>query len=107
MSDQKMVKIVYNSCYGGFGLSDAALARYSELSGIDRDSVDMLHCDDWSCRHDPLLVQVVEELGKAANDTYSDLRIVEVPSGTKYRIDEYDGNETVMTPDNYVWEIAE
>jgi hypothetical protein len=105
MSDQKMVKIVFNSCYGGFGLSDAAVERYSELSGFDSQGwCDML---GWSCRHDPLLVQVVEELGKAANDTYSDLRIVELPSGTKYRIDEYDGNETVMTPDNYVWTIAE
>lgn len=29
-----MVKIVYNACFGGFGLSDAALVRYAELRGI-------------------------------------------------------------------------
>lgn len=52
-------------------------------------------------RHDPVLVQVVEELGDKANGEYAKLRIVEV-SGP-YRIDEYDGSESVETPDSYDW----
>jgi len=28
------MKIVINSCYGGFGLSDTAVLRYAELKGI-------------------------------------------------------------------------
>lgn len=29
-----MTKIVYNTNYGGFGLSDAAIMRYAEIKGI-------------------------------------------------------------------------
>jgi hypothetical protein len=52
-------------------------------------------------RHDPVLVQVVEELGEKAGGKFSELRIQEV-SGP-YRIDEYDGMESVETPDSYDW----
>lgn len=52
-------------------------------------------------RHDPILVQVVEELGKKANGDYANLHIVEVDG--PYRIDEYDGSESVNTPDDYDW----
>jgi len=46
-------------------------------------------------RHNPLLVQVVEELGPSANGSCAELRIVEIPDGTDYEIDEYDGNEHI------------
>jgi len=54
-------------------------------------------------RHDPILVQVVEELGDKANGMCAKLAIDEV-SGP-YRIDEYDGYETVKEPDGYDWII--
>jgi hypothetical protein len=46
-------------------------------------------------RHNPLLVQVVEELGTAANGSHAKLKVVEIPDGTRYEIDEYDGMEHV------------
>jgi hypothetical protein len=52
-------------------------------------------------RHNPILVQVVEELGDKANGSYAKLAIAEV-SGP-YRIDEYDGFESVVEPDGYDW----
>jgi hypothetical protein len=54
-------------------------------------------------RHDPILVQVVEELGDKANGMCAKLAIDEV-SGP-YRIDEYDGFESVVEPDGYDWII--
>lgn len=57
-------------------------------------------------RADPVLAQVVEELGDRANGSYAKLEIEEVPTGTLYRIDEYDGRETVMTMDGYDWNVA-
>lgn len=57
-------------------------------------------------RTDPALVQVVEELGSKANTRFSDLKIAEIPSGTLYRIDEYDGFESVMTQSEYDWKVA-
>jgi hypothetical protein len=57
-------------------------------------------------RNDPILVQVVEELGDKANGSHAKLRIAEVPAGTRYRIDEYDGLESVMIIDDYEWSVA-
>ena len=57
-------------------------------------------------RTDPALVQVVEELGDKANGRCAKLYITEVPAGTLYRIDEYDGLESVMTIDDYDWKVA-
>lgn len=57
-------------------------------------------------RSDPRLIQVIEELGDAANGMCAKLRIEEVSAGTQYRIDEYDGNETVKTRDSYDWKTA-
>lgn len=54
-------------------------------------------------RHDPVLVQVVEEMGDEANGDYAKLRIDEV-SGP-YHIDEYDGFESVETSEGYQWII--
>lgn len=46
-------------------------------------------------RTHPLLVRVVEELGKASNGRCADLKIVDIPDGTEYEIKEYDGNESI------------
>lgn len=78
-----MKKIVVNSCFGGFGLSDAAL----EELGVE-------WCGDLK-RDDPKLVEVVERMGKDAERSCADLRIVEIPEDVKWHITEYDGLETV------------
>ena len=57
-------------------------------------------------RTDPVLVQVVEELGEKANGLCADLQIRELPAGTLYRFDEYDGFESVVTQDEYEWDVA-
>jgi hypothetical protein len=46
-------------------------------------------------RADPKLVQLVEEMGEAANGSCAQLRIVEVPDDASWEISEYDGNEHV------------
>ncbi len=58
-------------------------------------------------RSDPELVAVVEAMGDAASGTHASLRIAEVETGKRWRIDEYDGAETVMTVDDYEWHIAD
>lgn len=95
-----MVEVVYNECYGGFGLSKEAKARYKELGG----TYDFKN-GDWNIdRTDPILVSLVKE-GKASS-TLANLKIADISSGTKYRIDEYDGSEAVMTVDDYEWIVA-
>lgn len=70
---------------GKDGTYKTANENYKKIK-IDEDELD---------RHDPLLVQVVEELGEEASDKFAKLELVEIPDGTDYRIDEYDGNETI------------
>ncbi len=107
-----MTKIVYNNCFGGFGLSEDAILRYAEITGLkNTDAKGVVDpWDGWGGdaidRADPSLVQVVEELGEAANGRSAALRIVELPAGTLYRIDEYDGSESVMTQEDYEWRVA-
>ena len=113
-----MTKIVYNGCYGGFGLSHEAIMRYAEIKGITlkikKEKYGTTFYDEngnyFSSfefeRNDPALVQVVEELGDKANGQSARLLIEEVPVGTMYRIDEYDGSESVMTMDTYQWKMA-
>ena len=97
--ETKVTKIVINICYGGFGLSKAAWERYVELGGQAEWDGDM-------DRTDPILVRVVEELGEDANGMCADLVIDDLPAGTKYRIDEYDGLESIETEDDIKWSVA-
>lgn len=57
-------------------------------------------------RDDPALAQAVEELGDEANGSCAKLRVEELVSGTLYRIDEYDGRETIETAGDISWKVA-
>jgi hypothetical protein len=91
------MKVVINNCFGGFGLSEKALARYNELCMLDASRIidkEITYYYDIE-RNDPLLVQVVEELGKEAEDRYSLLKIVDIPDGISWYVEEYDGLESI------------
>ena len=106
------MKIVINTCYGGFSLSKEAgkwllnngieepfkskiQRRINEMGGSNFILADL---EEHSNRTHPLLVKCVETLGKRASGEYAKLEIEEV-SGDYYRIDEYDGIESVITPE--------
>ena len=137
------MKLVINSCYGGFHLSPKAMKRYLELKGkqvyfykqtkyrwadntfgFQRvDNLDDLnnevfyYCttedqgevlNDWPSntfhssdipRNDKHLVQVVEEFGVEASSKLSNLKVVEIENGRWYKIDEYDGYESIQYRD--------
>jgi hypothetical protein len=83
------MKVVINRCYGGFGLSKKAEAKYLALTGKE---------EIWEYeleRNDPVLIQIVEELGDTANGKYAELKIVEIPDDVEWTIQEYDGIEWV------------
>ena len=46
-------------------------------------------------RTDPILIQVVEELGEESWGEYAELKIVEIPDDLEYEIDDYDGRESI------------
>lgn len=96
-------KIVINTCFGGFGLSDEAEAMWRAVKQVaDPDGVyyyDIM-------RDDPDLVHIVETLGEKANSTYAQLKVVEVPTWLKEKgwdIHEYDGVEHIAER-HYTWD---
>jgi len=107
------MKVVINKCFGGFGLSDRAIhwlrgkrcewAQAVVLIGEpwpDGEVSDFFGEDQNRLppdvpRTDHHLVRVVEELGEAADGCHAHLKIVEVPEGVEWHIEEYDGVEWV------------
>ena len=129
------MKLVINTCYGGFSISDAAIHRMAELKGLtlypetdpkfkmttywtvppeQQENQDNFYALSYqeragsnerinaqqlsnrpSNRADPALVQTVEELGDKAWGRCAELKVVEIPDGVEYEIDEYDGLEHV------------
>ena len=109
------MKVVINSCFGGFGLSDAAFEQLLNRKGVawekvkDKYDLDLYykagHVGDdehylsyqqfTENRADPDLVAVVERFGKNVNTPYSELKIVDVPDDVEWTLQQYDGLEHI------------
>lgn len=98
------MKVVINKRYGGFGISLKAAERMAELGS--KYAIEELEYykskgnERWYGgisidRSDPILVQVVEELGEESFDERSSLKIVTIPDDVEYEIMDYDGMESV------------
>lgn len=100
--------MVINRCYGGFSLSSKAILRLRELGSEAAIKCSLVgEKDQWGnimpdwChsfypkmeRHNPLLVQVVEELGDEANGRCSKLKVV--TAHVDIGVSDFDGMETV------------
>lgn len=83
-------QIVINVKHGGFGLSERGHQLYEQLAGKRLPNF------TWEIqRNDPHLVQVVLQLGSAANDKYASLKVVTIPGDVEWHIEEYDGQEWI------------
>ena len=90
------MKIVINTCFGGFGLSKKAikeLAKRKNVKLTNRDSEYFLIKK--TRRNDSDLVAIVEEMGDNANTRYSDIAIIEIPDDVNWIITQHDGMEHV------------
>lgn len=87
------MKIVINARHGGFSLSEEAEILYKRYAMIESDVPFYARMDIQ--RNDQYLVKVVAELGEAANGSFADLKIVEIPDDVDWEIAEYDGAEWV------------
>lgn len=97
-----MGRVVINTCYGGFGLSDFAIDMM-EQRGYKVNRYDFgSYLDTDIDRHNEDLLEVVEILGEDANGSCAELTIVEF-DGNVYQIDEYDGYESIVTPEGQRW----
>ena len=96
---EKTVKIVINTNYGGFGLSDKGEIEWLKQSEFVTDNL-YWHSRDIP-RTDPSLVGMVEYALKVREpydgDPWGvrDLRVVEIPDDVEWYISEYDGLEHI------------
>jgi hypothetical protein len=106
------MKVVINTCYGGFSLSRKAvefmakrgnevaikqLASYNQTKDLPRSFY------LYELRADPDLIAAVEELGEGANGELSNLKVVEIPDGIEWYVSEYDGVESIHQ-DHEIWD---
>ena len=119
----KTKEVVINKCFGGFGLSHKAVMLYTKLKGIklypevneiskkvykseatlDNPDIAVDYYDGEGesffgndiPRDDLILIEVIKKLGKKANDRFSDLKIVKIPTDIEWEINEYDGAESI------------
>lgn len=88
-------KVVYNANYGGYFIPQEVLKKYNELANTNHTSQFI----DSIPRHDKLYVQLIEEYKKTNNTS---LDIFEI-RGNRYMIQEYDGFESVIEPNDIDW----
>ena len=84
-------KVVFNACYGGFDMNDNALTEYNKRAS------EAIHYPELMARDDPVLIEMVEEMGNKMNSNHSKLTIAEFPLSYKDFLTwhENDGKETV------------
>jgi hypothetical protein len=112
-----MAKVVINKCFGGFSISYEAAKFMAERGSTEalKDIQDYekriakpdprypTSSTTWfgyggPCgydRTDPNLIAAVETLKEKANGLLASLRVIEIPDGIEYEIDEYDGMESI------------
>ena len=101
------MKIVINTCYGGFGVSKKFLDYYNipyiDYFGTPRVKQGCFQ----NIRTDNRLIEFIEKFGaEAASGLFSNLKIVEIPRGTMYKIIDYDGYEDIEYKESDDWSIA-
>lgn len=113
------MKVVINSDFGGFNLSEKAFEMLLNKKGIEWEKVEtgrafgmsgveyyykghagesdyyLLDYDFYENRADKDLIEVVESLKSEANGFASSLKVIEIPENVEWYIEEYDGREWV------------
>jgi len=120
-----MTEVVINNCFGGFGISteagkwlienrdwkvteydngsiadpnaelvDSQSSKYGKTRGSRYRLVDDTH-RNIELRQNPDLIDCVKALGEDVNTRTSSLKVVEIPDGVEFTIEEYDGNEHI------------
>lgn len=94
------MKIVINNDYGGFSVSkkvyDELGLKWNGYGYLENDDFEIESDNYYAYRADPRLIEAIEKIGeKEASGRVASLKVVEIPDGTDWEIDEYDGWESI------------
>ena len=105
-----MKVVIYNSigCMGSHVISNLAWERMEEICAEKNVSMPSQY-KIAECRHDPVFVQAVEELGEKAVACAGDvLKVIELGPSRRYKIITGEGGyEFVVTPEDTDWQVAD
>lgn len=94
------ISVLYNNCYGGYIISDKVLNIYNDkMKEMNPDFTPIVDSTNlFYQRHNPVLVQIYNEIGKGFNESYTDVKIKKIPKiyENHYIIKDYDGLEKVV-----------
>ena len=104
------MKLVINVCHGGFELSADAIDIINKKKNLEITDPDYItpyyEFRGKFPRYDLDLVETVESLGAKASGPMANLVVVEV-EGPRFMLNEYDGWESIETPETTRWEIID
>ena len=94
------MKVVINKCYGGFGISAAVRKELglpkSEYCSIYNEDLGIKSSNYNAIRSDKRLINAIEKIGiENSHGDHAKLKIVEIPDGIDFYIDDYDGIESI------------
>jgi len=94
------MKVAINKCFGGFGLSEAVFKelgfKWDGYGYLDNDSFGIKDDNYLAYRRNKKLIKAIEKVGEEkASGKMAMVRIVEIPNGVDWEINEYDGIETI------------
>ena len=92
--------------YFGDSMKDFDIEHYGSVENAHKQHAELceipfskgkLICDDHdrNARNCPVLIKVVEKMGKKSWGKHAELKIVKIPNGVEYEIEEYDGSEWI------------
>ena len=85
------MKILINSCYGGYGLSEDFVSHINKLT-----EGQLVNTQELYDRANPLIVEEAIKFGlDKASGTSADLTVQEIPDNCHYSVHEYDGMEYI------------
>lgn len=86
--------------------NDIDVETDNDIYGISDE--DCIMFDEYEVdRTDPLLISCIEKIGlKESSGDHATLYIKDIPKGTLYKINEYDGRETIEYKENDSWLVA-
>ena len=89
------MKIILHCAWGGFHLTDEMVSLYEKRTGL------IYHWNLDHDRTDPVLIEVIKEF-----DHDDDYKVIDIPKGTEYIVEDYDGNEYITFKDEVTWQVA-
>jgi hypothetical protein len=95
---ENTIGVAVNKCYGGFSLSEKAVEILRTRLGDPKiQSYSFEDSDGKFSRHNPVLIEVINELGEEADGPFAKIVVVYIEEKYKgfYSISEYDGMEGV------------